>query len=56
MSDLTRTIRQFVSDENGATAVEYCLLCSLIFLAVVPAVDAVANSTIAMYNVIIGAM
>lgn len=31
-------LRRFVSDESGATAVEYALIASLIFLAVVTGV------------------
>ena len=56
MSALSRFIQRFAASQSGATAVEYSLLCALIFLAVVPAVTAVAGSTNDMYDIIIGAM
>ena len=56
MSTLRRIIKRFVCDESGATAVEYGLICSLIFLAVVPVLQSVAGNTISMYAVITGAM
>lgn len=56
MTALSRLIKAFAADENGATAVEYGLICSLVFLAIVPVVTSVADKTINMYAVIEGAM
>ena len=56
MRALCRLMTRVACDESGATAVEYGLLCSLIFLAVVPVVQSVAGSTIDMYGLITGAM
>ncbi|MDZ4738959.1 MAG: Flp family type IVb pilin [Alphaproteobacteria bacterium] len=56
MSALSRHIKRFAANQSGATAVEYGLIVSLIFLAVISAVQAVAGSTISMYAVITGAM
>ena len=53
---MTKVIKRFVSDESGATAIEYSLICSLIFLAVVSIMQSVAGKTISMYAVIEGAM
>ena len=37
-------IGRFLRDESGATAIEYGLLCALIFLAIVTSISALANS------------
>ncbi|MDZ4868989.1 MAG: Flp family type IVb pilin [Alphaproteobacteria bacterium] len=56
MRVLSRVLRSFAANESGATAIEYGLICSLIFLAIVSAISAVADGTVAMYNVISAAM
>jgi pilus assembly protein Flp/PilA len=56
MDAVFRTIVRLAADESGATAIEYSLLCSLIFLVVVSSAEAVANSTISMYDIIINAL
>jgi len=56
VTELTRFMQRFRADESGATAVEYGLICSLIFLAVVPVMSQVADKTINMYGLIEGAM
>ena len=40
----------FRRDEDGATAVEYCLLIALIFLAIVGAVNSFSDSSSVMYE------
>lgn len=45
-----KTARRFADDERGATAIEYGLIVSLIFLAIVGAVKAYVNSTSEMYS------
>jgi len=49
-SDLRRFSRRFWADESGATAIEYGLIVSCIFLAIVTAVSFFANSSSTMYN------
>jgi pilus assembly protein Flp/PilA len=43
-------LRALARDDRGATAIEYGLIVSLIFIAIVAAVTATANSTIAMWT------
>lgn len=44
------TLRRFLADEHGATAIEYALIASLIFLAIVAAVSNFANKTTSMFD------
>ena len=47
----TRTIlARFGADQSGATAIEYGLICSLIFLAIVASVNDVASATTALHT------
>ncbi len=41
---------RFWADEGGATAVEYGLICALVFLVVVTAVTAFGNKTANVMN------
>ena len=41
---MRRFIGRFLRNESGATAIEYGLLCALIFLAIVTSISALANS------------
>ena len=41
---MRRLIGWFLRNESGATAIEYGLLCALIFLAIVTSISALANS------------
>lgn len=43
-------LRSFLRNDSGATAIEYGLIVSLIFLAIVGAVQNYTNSTSDMYN------
>jgi pilus assembly protein Flp/PilA len=56
MRVMSRILRSFAANESGATAIEYGLICSLIFLVIVSAISAVADGTVAMYAVISSAM
>ncbi len=40
----------FIKDENGSTALEYALICALIFIVIVGSVTAVGNNTHVMYT------
>jgi len=45
-------IYRFHRDEGGATAIEYGLICALIFLVIIAAVAAFAARSNAMYDYI----
>jgi pilus assembly protein Flp/PilA len=45
-----RFFRGIVKSQEGATAVEYGLIVSLIVVAIIGAIDSVADSTINMWN------
>mgnify|MGYP001765188819 CR=1 FL=1 len=46
----TKLLVRLLGDEAGATAVEYGLILSLIVLAILGALQAVANNTLAMWG------
>lgn len=54
--DLTPVLKAFWADESGATAVEYGLLVSCIFLAAVTAASFFSDSNTAMYAKITAAV
>lgn len=43
-------LTQFLRDESGATAIEYGLIISLIFLAIVTALTAFGNTSTGIFN------
>ncbi|WP_076744828.1 Flp family type IVb pilin [Sphingomonas jeddahensis] len=43
-------LRRLVRDQRGATAVEYGLILALVFLAMIAAVQGVADETIGMWD------
>ena len=45
-----RHLEELIKDTKGATAVEYGLIVSLIFLAMVAAIQGVATETTGMWN------
>lgn len=49
---MLETIRDFIRSENGATAVEYGLIASLIVIAMLTALSNVATSTTEMWNMV----
>ena len=50
MKMLIRHILLLKNDERGVTAVEYGLILSLIFLAMIGALTAVSDKTIGLFN------
>jgi pilus assembly protein Flp/PilA len=56
MQRISKFARAFAKNESGATAIEYGLICSLIFVVIIASVTAVADSTVAMYELISAAM
>ncbi|WP_095011213.1 Flp family type IVb pilin [Tsuneonella mangrovi] len=47
---MSNILFRFVRDEAGATAIEYGLILSMVFLAMVGAVQVFGNETIGMWN------
>lgn len=47
---MTHLLKAFVKDESGATAIEYGLIISLIFLVIVSSVTAFGNKASAIFN------
>jgi pilus assembly protein Flp/PilA len=43
-------VHRFLSDESGPTAVEYAVMLALVLVAVISAINAVGNSTSAMWQ------
>ena len=48
------TIRQFLSDENGATAIEYALILGLVAMAILGSIGNLRDDVINLYNYIGG--
>jgi pilus assembly protein Flp/PilA len=51
-----RTIRGFIRDERGASAIEYALIATGIAVAIVTAVTSLGDSVKAMYETVSTAM
>ena len=47
---IARFLPRFLNDESGATAIEYGLIISLIFIVIVSAVTAFGNKASAIFN------
>lgn len=47
---LARQLLRLAHDDRGATAVEYGLILALVVLAVIGSIQALANTTIGMWN------
>lgn len=53
---MTVSIKRFLRDESGATAVEYGLIAALVCIATVGAMMSFADSTIDMYMYVVDAI
>jgi pilus assembly protein Flp/PilA len=51
-----RTIRSFLRDERGATAIEYALIAAGIAVAIVTAVNSLGDTVKGMYETVSTAM
>ena len=51
-----RSVAEFIRNEQGATSIEYGLICSLIFLAIVGAINSFTSNAGVMYGKIAGNM
>ncbi|MCA3701290.1 Flp family type IVb pilin [Brevundimonas sp.] len=47
---MTPLIRRFLADESGATAIEYGMICGMIFLVIITAVTLFANRATDMFD------
>jgi pilus assembly protein Flp/PilA len=47
---MNRTIRSFVCDESGATAIEYALICSLVACAIIASVTVLGTKLQNTFN------
>jgi pilus assembly protein Flp/PilA len=47
---MTKFISKFVTDENGATAIEYGLIAALIAVVIITAITAVGTSLSAQFS------
>lgn len=56
MNALARLVRSLAADEGGATAIEYGLIISLIFLAILASVNTVAAGTTALFDLLASTM
>ena len=53
MSSFMESVKAFASDEDGATAIEYALIATAIFLAIVPPMTVVATRMGTTYQAIL---
>jgi Flp pilus assembly pilin Flp len=53
---MKRVHLDFFGSEEGATAIEYAVIASMIFLVIIGAVTATASATTNMFGTIAGAM
>lgn len=51
-----KKLAQFIKDENGATAIEYGILASFIFLAIIASVQTVAPELVVIFNDVIAGL
>lgn len=47
---MLRTLRAILADTRGATAIEYALILSLVFMAMIGGVEAFSTQLIAMWD------
>lgn len=52
----SQTIRRFLCDERGATAIEYAMIAAGIAVAIVAAVNSLGVSVLGMYETIAAAI
>ncbi len=47
---MSKNVMAFISDESGATAIEYGLIAALVSVAAITALGSMGNSLIAIFN------
>lgn len=50
MSKAIQTVKQFLMEENGPTAVEYAVMVSLIVIAALVGINALGARVLALFN------
>lgn len=53
---VTRAVRNFLVEENGATAVEYAVICALIIVSVITGITVFGGASADLYNGINGSI
>jgi pilus assembly protein Flp/PilA len=56
MSQLIKSVQAFWADEEGATAIEYGLLASLITVVIIPPLVLIGPKLLGIFNTIAGAL
>jgi pilus assembly protein Flp/PilA len=51
-----KTLVRFVKDESAATAIEYCLIASLVSIAIIVGVEGVGSTLNATYTTVANAV
>ena len=54
VASMATTLRRFIADESGATAIEYGLIAALVAVAAIAALQAMGNSLSDMFNAVSG--
>lgn len=54
MNTLTFTLRRFLTDQAGATAIEYVLIAALIAVVIIVAVSSVGDGVIGLFDHVSG--
>ncbi|WP_354686801.1 Flp family type IVb pilin [Cupriavidus necator] len=54
MEHIAQTVKQFIRDEDGVTAIEYGLIASLIAVVIIVSVQTVGNKLNAIFDYIQG--
>lgn len=49
---IQKILRQLISEDSGATAIEYGLIVALIFVAIIAGINSVSMENSEMYNTI----
>lgn len=51
-----KKLNRFIKDERGATAIEYCLIASLVSIVIVVSVNGLGTTLNATYNTVLNAL
>ncbi|MFN3349315.1 Flp family type IVb pilin [Pseudorhodoplanes sp.] len=50
MNPINRTLRNFLRDDSGATAIEYAMIAAGIAVAIVAAVNSIGESVVSLFQ------
>ncbi len=54
LTSATSSLRKFLDDQAGATAIEYSLIAAAVFLGIVPLISAMHGQMATTYQTILG--